>query len=72
MTDRITTNAGDRLLDTREVMEMLHISSRTVDNYVAKGILPPPKRFSSCRGSKRFWKASAIISLIESMKTTSV
>lgn len=42
--------------DTVTLAAHLSVSTRTIDNWVAQGILPPPRS----RGGKRLWKWSEV------------
>jgi DNA-binding transcriptional MerR regulator len=53
----------DPLLTPQEVACLLRCSIRTLQRYVAQGLLPPPIRFTS---QKCFWRKSVIRAFLRS------
>ncbi len=53
----------DPLLTPQEVASLLRCSIRTLQRYVAQGLLAPPIRFSS---QKCFWRKSVIRAFLRS------
>lgn len=48
------------LLTKKEVAQLLRVTTRTVENYVSKALLPPPVKV----GGKALWSAQAIADFV--------
>jgi hypothetical protein len=64
LTDQATAGALPSTCDKKTLAAFLHMTTQTVDGWVAAGELPPPSRL----GVKRIWLAETVIRHLEARR----